>query len=184
MRILIALLTFVALAAAACGGAATVPDGPAAGDPAPGQPSGAPQGSAPAGDDQSAAIEPEPAEPVAPNTIRIGSQVWTRTLPMTSGQCFLYEDDGTLPTSASVWGTLDGNADLHFAATFGQDGTFHSDVNDGVALYWVAGERSPGVRDLVVELDFDTQTIRGQGTYKSLTTGKLASGSFEFICEE
>ncbi len=190
MRTLITLITFMAMAVAACSDADTTTSDPASGEQAAGQ-SPAAQGGAAAGSDQSQgtgqdspAIEPEPAGPVEPNTIRIGSQVWKRTLPMTTGQCFLFKEDGTLPTSGVAWGTLDGNEDLHFSAKLSQDGTFESDVNDGQALYWVAGERSPGVHDLAVDLDFDTQTISGHGTYESLVTGKRASGSFEFTCEE
>ncbi len=195
MRILIALITFLVITAAACGGAATTTADPAVGDQAGGQPSAVPQGSAANGGDQSAGseadpggIEPEPAGPVEPNTIRIGSQLWKRTLPMTTGQCFLVKEDGTLPTWGVVWGTLDGNDDVSFSAKLGQDGTFSSAVDDNTRNpttplpHWVAGEGIP-VADLVVELDFDTQTIRGHGTYTDRATGKLASGSFEFSCE-
>ncbi|TFG66854.1 MAG: hypothetical protein E4H24_07460 [Thermomicrobiales bacterium] len=104
---------------------------------------------------------------------------------MTTGQCFLSEADGTYPTWGTAWGSLDGNDDLRFSAKLGQDGTFGSEVTGpgDSSLFWIAGERSPEVHDLVVELDIDAQTIKGSGTFYSLTTNKLASGSFEFICE-
>lgn len=195
MRILIALITLMAITTAACGGAASTTADPAGGNQAGGRSSAAPDGGTTSGGDQSAAsvpdvggIEPEPASPVEPNTIRIGSQVWKRTLPMTTGQCFLTKADGTLPTWGVAWGTLDDNEDLHFSAKVGQDGAFSADVDDNTRNpttplpHWVAGKGIP-VADLVVELDFDTQTIRGHGTYTDRATGKLASGSFEFICE-
>lgn len=179
-RNLTVLIAVLALALTACGGGLEALD-PGGQDFS--QPSlAAPDGGAPAGGDASEP-EPEPAGPVEANTIRIGSQVWSRTLPMTSGQCFLYEDDGTLPTSAVVWGTLDGNDELYFTATQNQDGTFDSEVNNGLDIYWYAGKRSPGVKDLTIELDFDTLTITGHGTYTALATNKTASGSFKFVCE-
>jgi hypothetical protein len=104
---------------------------------------------------------------------------------MTQGHCFLFKDDGTLPTSANVWGTLDGNEDVRFSAGVNQDGTFAASVTGpgDSTLYWKAGADSPDVDDLVVELDFDAQTIKGSGTFHSLTERRLAHGSFEFICE-
>ncbi|CAN5875258.1 hypothetical protein BH23ACT4_BH23ACT4_00070 [soil metagenome] len=50
------------------------------------------------GDGVGDSVTPESSGPLAENSIRIGDQVWQRTLPMTTGQCFLYMDDGTLPT--------------------------------------------------------------------------------------
>jgi hypothetical protein len=177
-----ALLVMVA----ACGGSDGAQTTLAPGDQDGSQPIGGTQGTAPAGGaSQAGEVEPEPAGPVDPNSIRIGSQVWKRTLPMTQGQCFLFKDDGTLPTSASVWGTLDGNEEVRFSAGVSQDGTFHASVTGpgDSTLYWKAGAESPDVDDLVVELDFDSQTIKGSGTFHSLTERRLASGSFEFICE-
>lgn len=138
-----------------------------------------------AGDESSdAASESEPVGPAEPNTIRIGSQVWERTLPMTTGQCFLYEDDGTLPTSATAWGTLDGDEELRFLVSQNQDGTLEAEINNNVDMYWLAGYRGPETDDLVIELDFDAQTISGSGTFTLLNTGETVSGSFEFVCSE
>lgn len=127
-------------------------------------------------------VTPEASGPLAPNTIRIGDQVWERTLPMTTGQCFLYEDDGTLPDSGTAWGTLDGDEDLRYAASYNQDGTFEAEISNNLDMYWGSGPRFQE-DDLVVELDFDTLTITGEGTFRSLTTGERAEGSFVFVCE-
>jgi hypothetical protein len=190
LRHLLVLIAIAALTVAACSGAepgsVASPPGDQTGNENGGQPTDAPQGDPTAGGGgQAGEVEAEPAGPVEPNTIRIGSQVWKRTLPMTTGQCFLYEDDGTLPTSASVWGTLDGIEDSHFSASVGQDGAFGAGLNGpgDSTLYWQAGARNPEVNDLVIELDFEAQTIKGSGTFHSLTERRSASGSFEFICE-
>lgn len=131
----------------------------------------------------SSEVIPEPDEPLDMDTIRIGSQVWERTLPMTTGQCFVYEDDGTLPDSGTAWGTLDGDDDIRFSANYNQDGTFEAEVSDSERLYWIAGARSANPDDLTVELDFDALTITGEGVFNSLTTGETAHGSFAFQCE-
>jgi hypothetical protein len=125
-----------------------------------------------------------PVGPADMNTIRIGDQVWMRTLPMTRGQCFLYKNDGTLPTSATVWGTLDNDDSLHFSVNYTQEGTFEAQVDNDVELYWVAGERNSEIDDLTIELDFDAQTIRGNGTFTNFVGGGNAQGSFAFQCEE
>jgi len=117
------------------------------------------------------------------NTIRIGSTVWARTLPMTTGQCFVFEDDGTLPDSGVAWGTLNGDDDIRFRAAYSQDGTFEAEVVDENAYFWMAGPRSPGPDDLVVELDFDTLTISGSGSFANALNTDVVQGTFEFQCE-
>jgi hypothetical protein len=124
-----------------------------------------------------------PVGPAAMNTIQIGDQVWSRTLPMTRGQCFLYEDDGTLPTSGTVWGTLNNDDSLHFSVNYNQDGTFEAQVDNDTDLYWLAGERNGTVNDLTIELDFDALTITGSGTFTNVVGNKNAQGSFAFQCE-
>lgn len=124
-----------------------------------------------------------PGGPAALNTMRIGDEVFERTLPMTRGQCFLYEADGTLPTSATVWGTMNGEDGTHFSVSYGQDGKFGAQV-DSSNYHWLAGERNGTIDDLSIELDFDTQTIRGAGIFTNFFTGENAEGSFEFMCEE
>ncbi len=185
-RIRLTLLAAIALALSACGGSTPAATNPTSGGVIDGLATDATQpdgGSQAAGGGQVGEVEPEPATPVESNTIRIGSKVWKRTLPMTTGQCYLFKDDGTLPTSANAWGTLDGDDSYHFSAQLTQSGTFKAQVDDNASVYWVAGEGSPKVDDLVIDIDFDSQTIKGQGTFYSLTTNKLASGSFEFVCE-
>lgn len=184
---LLFLLAAVALLAA-CGGGTTEPGG------------GDTQGTVQAGDgtaDENAETDggeggstggasdeptPEAEGALGENTIRIGDQTWERTLPMTTGQCFLYADDGNLPDSGNAWGTLDGDEDLRFAARYNQDGTFESEVSNNEDMYWGSGPRF-GEDDLVIELDFENLTISGHGTYSSLITGERAMGSFQFTCE-
>lgn len=127
-------------------------------------------------------VLPEASGPLGENTIRIGDQTWERTLPMTTGQCFLFEDDGNLPDTGTAWGTLDNDEELRFAARYNQDGSFESEVSNSHDMYWGSGPRF-GEDDLVVELDFDTLTISGNGTFVSLITGERAMGSFQFTCE-
>ncbi len=147
MRILFTLIATLALATTACGGAESVATETAPDGFVDGESSDDPQGSSGSGGGgQTGDVEPEPAGAVEPNTIRIGSQVWKRTLPMTTGQCFLFKDDGTLPTSANVWGTLDGVEDSHFSASVQQDGTFEVRSERTWRqhpLLGQAGERSP-----------------------------------------
>lgn len=132
----------------------------------------------------SSEVTPEAPGALQPNTIRIGSQVWTRTLPMTSGQCLVIKADGTLPDWSTVWGTVDGDDDTRFSANYKQDGTFESELTNNFDQYWGAGTRFQGDEaDLVIELDFENLIVSGNGTFKSLTTGELAKGSFLFTCE-
>ena len=191
MRNRVVLMLFALLGATliACGGGDDEPsdgDGPGGSDASPAASSGdgsngGSNGNAGSGGSSDPEAAPEPIGPVAVNTIQIGDETWTRTLPMTSGQCFLYEDDGTLPTSAVVWGPLDGD-DLSFSANYNQDGSFESEVR-GENFFWVAGPRGPGVDDLEIELDFDTLTVTGEGTFHNLHNGEIAAGSFHFQCE-
>lgn len=132
----------------------------------------------------SSEVTPEGPGALQPNTIRIGSQVWTRTLPMTSGQCLVIKADGTLPDWSTVWGTVDGDDDTRFSANYKQDGTFESELTNNFDQYWGAGTRFQGDEaDLVIELDFENLIVSGHGTFRSLTTGELAQGSFLFTCE-
>ena len=153
---------------------------------APGTQSGDGSGDDASGDDASSgdAAAPEPVGPADMDTIRIGSQVWERTLPMTTGQCFVFEDDGVLPSSATAWGTLGGDDDVRFSVSANQDGTFEADVESENEYWWLAGPRSSGPDDLVVELDFDALTVTGQGTFTNLYTGETAAGSFAIQCED
>jgi len=128
------------------------------------------------------AVPPGPVGPADVDTIRVGDQAWGRTLPMTSGQCFVQRVEG-LPVSGVAWGSLNGDDELSFAANYNQDGSFEAEVR-GPDMFWIAGARSPGVQDLAIELDFEALTIIGSGTFTSLHTNELAAGSFHFQCEE
>lgn len=183
MRFTVVVLAFV-LVLAACGGGddAGSGDGDTTGGGDTTQDSGG-DGSADGGGSDSGGETPEPVGPADMNTIRIGSETWARTLPMTTGQCFLPAEDGGDPTGGTVWGTLDGNDDFRFNVGYSADGSHGAEVNDNTSIYWIAGERSPNGNDLEFEIDFDAQTITGSGTFTSLTTGEVAAGSFAFQCE-
>jgi hypothetical protein len=184
MRLLTAFIALTLLAAA-CGSDSGSPALPSVDSVATDDPpaDATPPVEAPPADNSSNPA-PEASGPVAMNTIRVGSQVWERTLPMTTGQCYLQEDDGNLPTSASVWGTLDGDENLSFSVRVNQDGTFEASLDNNLDFFWIAGPRSSEVDDLVVELDFATQTIRGSGTFVNAGRSETAIGSFEFRCVE
>lgn len=189
---LLFLLAAVSMFLGACGGGTTEPESndsqvttPASDDGSVtdnGETDPGDSGDAGDGTDDSDSVTPEASGPLGENTIRIGDQTWERTLPMISGQCFLYEDDGTLPTSATAWGTLDGDDDLRFNVSHKQDGTFEAQISDNEAMFWGSGP-SFEEEDLVIELDFEALTIRGKGTFFSLTTRERAMGSFQFTCE-
>jgi hypothetical protein len=188
MRKLIVPVAVLAILFTACGGddsssSDTVASGDTAGEVADSASDASDDSEQPTSDASEDASAPAPSGPVEMNTIRIGSTTWSRTLPMTSGQCFLYEDDGTLPTSANVWGTLDGDDDIRFSANYGQDGTFEAEVVDESAFFWIAGRRSPEVDDLVIELDFEALTITGSGTFANVGSVDPEQGAFAFQCE-
>lgn len=173
----------VAMVMASCGGGASnSPTGdPDGGGQEAGQTDpGATTSTAPSGG-PSGEVTPEASGPLEPNTIRIGDEVWSRTLPMTSGQCFLIEDDGTLTDAATAWGTLNGDDALSFRASYQVD-AIEAQVKNESDMYWGAGPRFTE-DDLVIELDFDNLTISGHGTFVSLITGEKAMGSFEFVCD-
>ena len=134
------------------------------------------------GDD---AITPEGNGEPEMNTIRIGSQVWTRTLPMTTGQCWVTdENDGGsgLPASSNIWGTLDGDEDVRFSAGMDQDGAFGAEVDDQRSFYWVSGKRSP-LNELTITHDYENRIARGTGVFENALTGERAYGSFAFQCQ-
>lgn len=191
-RAMIAMAMVVALGAGACGddggsgvfGPDPSEDGGFGGDSATTDSAGASDGSdaTPSGPGGPDDITPEAGGALAMNTMRIGDRVWERTLPMTSGQCFLYEDDGTLPTSATVWGPTVGDEGSHLAVNHNQDGTFEAQV-DSDGYYWIAGQRNSAIDDLTIELDFDALTITGAGVFVNAVTGEWAQGSFALQCD-
>lgn len=182
MKSIAVIVTVVALVATGCGSDDPLTTGPPAveDDATDSGTSAVPDASAaPDADSKSA----EPVGPAEMNTIRVGSQVWERTLPMTTGQCFVQNVEG-LPPSGVAWGTLDGDDDIRFSANKNQDGTNEAEVDDEESYYWLAGPRSSGPDDLEVELDFEALTIVGQGTFTNVFTGETAAGSFAFQCED
>lgn len=186
-RRLLAVLMVLAIILAACGGAGSAPTQAVDGSPGitdAGQVNQGGTGGTSSGSGSGDEVTPEASGPLAPNTIRIGDQVWERTLPMTTGQCFLSRADLGIPDWGLAWGTLDGDEEVRFSASHKQDGTFEVEVTNNVNMQWGAGPRfQQEAADLVIELDFDTLTISGHGTFRSLPTGERAMGSFEFTCE-
>jgi hypothetical protein len=184
----LAVPVVLAIVLTSCGGTGAAPAGDdapgttVAGQPGSGETGGTAGVSPGSADDE---VTPEASGALEPNTIRIGSQVWHRTLPMTSGQCVVFKTDGTLPDWGNVWGPLDGDDDtLRFAARYGQDGTFEAQVSNDFDIYWGAGTRFQAEEaDLVIELDFDNLMVTGNGTFRSLNTGESAMGSFTFTCQ-
>lgn len=181
---LCALVLLVGLITAACGGdddtsntATAEPSTPTTAAGGSGNSGGGGSGGSAGG---GAAAANTPIGPVAANTIQIGDTTWTRTLPMTTGQCFLQESE-SLGNSAVGWGPLDGDHSIRFSANQNQDGTFEAEVRDDERIFWIAGPRSPGVDDLEIELDFNALTIVGEGTFSTIL-GDSAPGSFHFEC--
>lgn len=181
MRRLLAIVFVMVLVVAGCGGDDDAGGGEGAGDNNAGAFSEDPSGDNTSDGGNADDPTPEASGPLDPDSIRIGSEVWNRTLPMTTGQCFVFKDDGNLPDSAVAWGTLNNDDGLSFSADYGQDGTFGAEVQ-GENMYWVAGQRSG--TDLTIELDFDNLTITGEGIFNNLHTNEFAYGSFHFVCED
>jgi hypothetical protein len=120
---------------------------------------------------------PEASGPLPPDGFRIGNDVWVRTLPITSGQCFVQEGDGVHPFT--VWGTLDNDDGQSFAVNYDDDGRFSSEVTSD-AMFWVAGSKDGS--ELTVEHDVATQSISGDGLFYNLHSDEWAYGSFQFTC--
>lgn len=120
---------------------------------------------------------PEAPGPLPPDGFRIGDDVWERTVPITRGQCFVQEGDGATPFA--VWGTLDADDNLSFAVSYGEDGSFSSEVTSD-SMFWVAGQRDGS--DLTVTHDVATQSISGEGLFYNMQSDEWAYGSFEFTC--
>ena len=185
MKSIAVLAAVVAVVAVGCGSDDSLTAGlPAVeDDPTESEPAAASDAATDTDTESDAASGAESVGPAEMNTIRIGSQVWERTLPMTTGQCFVQNVEG-LPPSGVSWGTLDGDDGIRFSAKQNQDGTNEAEVDDQESYYWLAGPRSSGPDDLEVELDFEALTIIGQGPFTNLFTGETAPGSFAFQCED
>lgn len=127
------------------------------------------------------AVADNPSGPAAPNTIQVGDRVWTRTTSNMSTSCFLQEEGQGISEGASVGDAADNDEEVRILVSL-NDGDVQAEVS-GTTYYWIAGSRSGGVNDLEIELDFETQTIRGSGTFVNVGRGETAQGSFEFTCE-
>ena len=86
--------------------------------------------------------------------------MWIRTIPITSGQCFVQEGEGVTPFA--VWGTLDNDDRASFLVSHDQDAGFGTEV--------------------IVEHGFATQSITGSGLFYNLHSDEWAYGSFGFTC--
>ncbi len=122
---------------------------------------------------------PEASGALPPNGFRIGNTVWERTVPMTSGQCFVQESEGATPFA--VWGTLDGDDALDFSVSFDSDTDSTSAQVTSDTMFWVAGKQDGS--QLAVEHDIDAQSVAGTGLFLNLHTNEWADGSFQFTCE-
>lgn len=174
----LSLAVLLVVGLTACGGDdSTGDDGSDLGsDPAP----AATQSPANEGDDGGGAAT-EPAGPAEPNTFVVGGEVWVRVTPMTEGQCFLPAEDGGNPVNGTAWGPMEGDG-IQFSVDYSDQGSHEADV-EGPDSWWAAGSRV-GTEDLVVEVDHETNTISGYGTFSNLRTGETAQGSFNIQCEE
>ena len=120
---------------------------------------------------------PEASGLLPQDGFRIGDDVWVRTVPITSGQCFVQEGEGITPFA--VWGTLNNDDSLSFAVSHDQDAGFGAEVTSDT-MFWVAG-RKDGT-EVIVDHDFATQSITGSGLFYNLHSDEWAYGSFEFTC--
>lgn len=120
---------------------------------------------------------PEASGPLPSDGFRIGKDVWVRTIPITSGQCFVQEGEGIDPFA--VWGTLNGDDNLSFAVSYAEGGSFSSEVTSD-SMFWAAGEKIGS--ELTVEHDFATQSISGDGLFYNLHSDEWAYASFQFTC--
>lgn len=133
---------------------------------------------APANEGASSEASEAPSGPIELNTIRVGSDTWTRTLDG-SGQCFLPAEDGGNPVDGTVWGSAEPGG-VNFSVSYGEvsGNPTEADV-EGSDFWWVAkGD------DLVIEFDYDAMTISGSGTFENqLLAEAPRQGDFLFQCE-
>ena len=101
--------------------------------------------------------------------------MWSRTLPMTRGQCFVEEG------KATARGTLNGDDTFEFSVKANSNGSFEAQIlsND---MNWVAGVRDGS--ELSIDSDVSSQTISGAGLFYNMYTDEWAYGSFQFECTE
>ncbi len=173
----------VVLAVAACGGGADDGDdlgedvfggiGQASGDVDPDD-----QGSSGGGTLENPT--PEASSPLPADSIRIGDGVWERAIP-TDGQCFVHEDDGTIPDNGTAWGSVANDQEVEFRVKHDQDGSLTAQVSSNL-MDWISGQKDG--TELTVNLDFATSSISGEGLFYNTHTNEWAFGSFAFTCLE
>jgi hypothetical protein len=120
---------------------------------------------------------PEASGSLPPDGFRIGDDVWVRTIPITSGQCFVQEGEGITPFT--VWGTLNNDDTLSLAVSHDQDAGVAAEVRSDT-MSWVAGGKDG--TEVVVEHDFVAQSITGSGLFYNGHSNEWAYGSFDFTC--
>jgi len=121
---------------------------------------------------------PEANGPLPADSIRIGNEVFERTIPA-DGQCFTQEDDGTIPDSGVVGGSLNNDPEFSFNVRHGQDGSLEAEVRSNL-MDWISGVKDG--TELTVDLDFETSSISGEGLFYNVHTNEWAYGSFTFTC--
>ncbi len=123
---------------------------------------------------------PEASSPLAADSIRIGEAAWERTIP-TDGQCFVQEDDGTIPDSGTAWGSVNNDQAVEYRVSQNQDGSLEAQVSSDL-MNWISGQKDG--TELTVNLDFGTSSISGEGLFYNTHTDEWAYGSFQFTCTE
>ena len=121
---------------------------------------------------------PEASSPLPADSIRIGDVVWERTIP-TDGQCFVQQDDGTIPDSGTAWGSVNNDQGVEFRVFHDQDGSQTAQVSSNV-MDWISGVRDG--TELTIQLDFEANTISGEGLFYNGHTDEWAYGPFTFTC--
>lgn len=181
LRRLSVLVVLIAVIATACGGGEgdDVGEdvfggiGQASGDVEPGE-----QGSSDGGtlDEPT----PEASSALPADSMRIGDSVWERTIP-SDGQCFVQEDDGTISDSGTVWGSVSNDQGVEFKVSHGQDGGLSAQISSNL-MGWNSGVKDG--TELTIQLDFETNTMSGEGLFYNTHTNEWAYGSFTFTCSD
>lgn len=123
---------------------------------------------------------PEASSPLPADSIRIGEAVWERTIPR-DGQCFVQEDDGTIPDSGAASGSVNNDPAVEFRVSHAQDGSVEAQVSSDL-MNWISGVKDG--TELTIQLDFETSTMSGEGLFYNGHTDEWAYGSFTFTCLE
>jgi hypothetical protein len=121
---------------------------------------------------------PEASSPLPSDSFRIGDAVWERTIP-TDGQCFVQEDDGTIPDSGAARGSVNNDPGVEFSVSHDQDGSVEAQVSSDL-MNWISGVKDG--TELTIQLDFETNSMSGAGLFYNGHTDEWAYGSFMFTC--